>query len=421
MNAPRGSCRAGFRLAQAATTARRGEKLTTTAPAAEALGPSLRPSRIEPGPGPALPVKVWAGVGAVVLAIELYLVIKWVSGPYFTRVSSGPSVPPTWMKVAIITAQVLTPALVLVFLYAFVVRPWRRERRVIADGLLCLALVTVSVLDPLSDYLQNWFTYNSYFVNFGSLVKGIPGWVSYGAPGKMVAFPIIFMPAVYGGLLLAGAIGGCWVMTRLRSRWPGMSNMTLVVAAYLIFVTFDLVMEAVVFMPLGFYVETGFSVDSGHFYQMPISNVVLGAATWLAIACVRYFRNDKGYMLCERGAEKIDSRARREIFRFLGTLAAIFTVFVLCYQVPQMLWQGAHPGSWSVDERYSYFTNHLCGPGTDRACPGPGVPASSSNTPYLDPSGKLVVPPSVQLPTPLTFVGCPSPRGSASRFAPGCP
>ena len=48
------------------------------------------------------PVRIWAIVGGAILGFQLYVWIRWITGPDFERVPSGPSDPPTFMK-AILT------------------------------------------------------------------------------------------------------------------------------------------------------------------------------------------------------------------------------------------------------------------------------------------------------------------------------
>lgn len=357
---------------------------------------------------PTNPVKVWAGLGAVLVTFELYLLAKWVSGPYFETVPSGPSVPPAWMKVAINTAQVLMPLLMLLFFYVLLVRPWWRSRQLTSDGLMCVGLLVVSVYDPVSNYLQNWLTYNSYFVNFGSVVKGIPGWLAPAEPGAMAALPILFVPPAYVVALFGAAMLGCQVMGRLRSHWPAMSAMKLMMLCFGFFLVFDVVLEGFFFMRLGFYMETGFSINAGRYYQLPVSNILLVSVLFTAVASIRFFKNDRGQTLFERGAERVVNPGRRNLLRLVAIVGGMQATLFLTYHIPQTLWQGAHAGPWpaSVQSR-SYLTNHLCGPGTDRACPGPTVPAAGPEAPYLDTSGKLVVPPGTKLPTPSRFTGLP--------------
>ena len=80
----------------------------STARVTESLGavPSLgaqAKSRIQP-------VQLWAITGGLILAFQLVIWIKWVTGPYFVEVPTGPSDPPMAMKIALIvwTSVIMT-------------------------------------------------------------------------------------------------------------------------------------------------------------------------------------------------------------------------------------------------------------------------------------------------------------------------
>ncbi len=76
------------------------------------------------------PVKVWAAVGGAILAFQLYVWIRWITGPNFERVPPGPSDPPTFMKAILFTwTSVIILGLPIAICY-FIIRPWRRERRI---------------------------------------------------------------------------------------------------------------------------------------------------------------------------------------------------------------------------------------------------------------------------------------------------
>ena len=98
------------------------------------------------------PVKVWALAGGLLLVFQFYVITSWLLGPNFKRVPSGPSVPPGWMKAFLIGWQIVPIPLMVVILYWFLVRPWRREGRPTTDGLLCLAFLFVSFQDPLINH-----------------------------------------------------------------------------------------------------------------------------------------------------------------------------------------------------------------------------------------------------------------------------
>src|SRR4051794_1069660 len=120
------------------------------------------------------PVVMWAVLGGAVLVFLAYVLIAWVAGPYFERVPQGPSDPPTWMHVELIGWQVLSIPAALYLIYRFVIRPWRRERRIGVDGLLTIAFATLWVQDPWSSAVDHWFVYNTSMVNFGSWAHSLP-------------------------------------------------------------------------------------------------------------------------------------------------------------------------------------------------------------------------------------------------------
>ncbi|HVW32030.1 MAG TPA: amidohydrolase family protein [Acidimicrobiia bacterium] len=322
-----------------------------TPPGPRSAKPAVAPGRIEP-------VKLWAALGTVLVAFEGYLLIRWFTGSDFTRVPTGPDSPAGWMKTELVGAQIVMTGLALYLVVRFVVRPIWAERRLSTDAMACIGAVLVSVYDPASNYLGTWFGYNSYLINAGSPMDGIPGW-----KGGTVAWPpLIVIPGyvivVFGATIIISAF-----MERLRARWPAASDVTIVGTAYAACVAFDLFVEAALFMRLGFYTETGFSVvGAGHYYQMPLWNLFLAPVLFCTLGCFRFFKNDRGQTLVERGAERIATSRKATIYRLLAVIAAIQVIFFATYHLPAGLTLGAHiepiPGN-TVDR--SYFTNGICG------------------------------------------------------------
>ena len=86
------------------------------------------------------PIHIWATVGGAILAFQLYVWIRWITGPNFERVPPGPSDPPTFMKVILVTWTAVIFVGLPVAIYYFIIRPWRRERRITLDGMLLVSL-----------------------------------------------------------------------------------------------------------------------------------------------------------------------------------------------------------------------------------------------------------------------------------------
>src|SRR6266571_4158077 len=101
--------------------------MTTATPAIRrrpAIGEeSLTPART-------LPVNVWAGVGALALVFIAFVLVRWVTGPFFKPVPSGPSDPPTLMKVNMIFWEVISIPCALALIYRLAIMPWIRERQI---------------------------------------------------------------------------------------------------------------------------------------------------------------------------------------------------------------------------------------------------------------------------------------------------
>ena len=108
------------------------------------------------------PVKAWALLGAAVLVLQVYVYGSWLTDGTARRTPVGDTPLPTWMKIVLSGWQIASPIAMAVFMYIVLVRPWRREGRITLDGLLCLVFgFTLFWQDPLGNYFQQVFTYNS--------------------------------------------------------------------------------------------------------------------------------------------------------------------------------------------------------------------------------------------------------------------
>ena len=322
--------------------------------------------------GEKIPVAYWAAaIGALLLAFEIYLLVKWVSGPNFARIPYGPSEPPQWMKLSIDICQPFSIVATIYGMWLYIGRPWVRDKRVTVWGLLLISLVLTSVYDPFSNYYHNWIGYNSYFLSYGSpLPGGLPGWQSYAEPGAMTAWPIIFMPTLYPFLMLVPAWACMRSMQALRDRYPRAHWSVLVVCGLITAMILDIVLEGEMFMRLGWYAEAGWALNQGEYYQLPFHNIVGAMFIFAALGCLVYFRNDQGQTFCERGVERLQKNSAMQIgVRFLAVLAALQLIMAVCYYFPVALFQKYYPSHWpeSISSQ-SYWNNHMCGPQTPRPC-----------------------------------------------------
>lgn len=320
-------------------------------------------------------LEVAASIGAVLALFEAYVVITWVLGPGFTPVHIGPTPVPTWIKAGAIGFQALFVLIATVMIVRLVVLPWRRERRIGFDGLLCVASLLTSVYDASSAYFHNWFVYNSYLLNMGNPATAIPGWQAHTAPGENIAWPIVFFPTLYAIVFVALSVLGCAVMGAAQRRWPRLPKAGLMAICYVSMVVVSIILEGQLFMRLGLYLETGASIgalDSTYSHN-PLRNILLFGVLFTGLSSLRFFRNDRGQTLVERGGERLGLGAGRSTaMRFLGVLAGVQLIIGLGYHLPMALTTLAWPDApWHpVMVQNSYLNDALCGVGTPRTCPG---------------------------------------------------
>jgi hypothetical protein len=389
--------------------------LTTSNPASQSgAGDPLSANALATEPRRIVAVKWWAALGALILAFISYVLVAWATGPFFQRVPTGPNDPPTYMKVAIVFFEAVSIPIGVGLIYWFAIRPLIRLRRLPLDGMLVLAFYTLWFQDPLSAYGGHWFTYNSWAFNYGSWVHSVPGWLSNGKPGAMLVEPILIMPGLYVYVFVITMFLGAWVMRRAQARWPRVGKAGLVSVCFASMVAFDIILEAVIFMPLGIWEYPGgrgFAIFPGTYHAFPVNEIITVSATFTAVACLRYFRDDRGLTFVERGSEQLRmTDGKQMVVRALAVLAGVHVALFLTYNVPNY-WIGTHSKEWQQDllDR-SYFTDGLCGAATDRACPGPGVPLSRNDnrgsgkgSVYITPDGKAVIPKNTKLPTSYPF------------------
>jgi hypothetical protein len=355
------------------------------------------------------PVNVFAVLGALVVVFEAWVLIRWISGPLFTTVPKGPTTVPTWMHVELIAWQVVSLPAALALIYWFVIRPWRRSRHVGVDGLLVIAFMTLWWQDPISAVGGHWFTYNSDMINRGSWVNSIPGWLSFGKPGQMVQEPLLFTPAAYVYVFVIAMFLGSWIMRRAHARWPRMGKLGLIGTCFAAMLLFDVVLEGIVWLPLGVFEYPGggpWSLFADTYHKYPINEMVTIGTTFTAVAAIRYFVNDRGQSIAERGIDDVRGPAnsgRKLVVRALATIFVVQAAMFVSYNLPNA-WVGLHSQSWPADlQKRSYLTDYICGAGTDRACPGPAVPNTRVGGAYVAPGGSLVVPDGVRVPDVVPF------------------
>lgn len=339
------------------------------------------------------PVLAWAVLGVVFFAIQGVAIGGWVLSGDFKSTPVGPVSVPTYMTIAVRVWELAAAVGFFVFLYHFLVKPWRNEGRITLDGLFCLVFVTtVWWQDTIINYIQPWFSYNATFINFGAWNPHILGWTSQRA--NLLAEPLIGMMPLYLSVLFGLAVAGCRIMTAASRRWPRMGNPGLILIIMGLVLFFDITVEPLL-MIMGIYAYPGsmerFTLFHGHYYQYPLVEGPLFALLVAAYTCLRYFRNDKGQTVVERGIERVGVSGRRQtLIRFFALAGACNLIILVVYNIAAAS-VGLHASPWPQDiVSRPYLTNGICGPSTPYSCPGPKVPMPRPGSAHLGPNGELV-------------------------------
>jgi hypothetical protein len=338
------------------------------------------------------PVKFWASIGAVFLLVEAYVIVAWLTSGQATATPRGPTHVPGWMSVLAVLAQAGSVIAGSAVAYAFLIRPWIKQRRITADGILVLVFASVYWQDPLMSYAQNQLTYNSLYVNLGSWAPHLPGWVAPRA--HLVPEPLLLIGPSYIWWAFGFVTLGNLVMRRAQARWPRIGRVSLILITYGFFALTIFVIESLM-MRSGVWsfpsAIRSVTLWGGHYYQLPIYEVILAAAWWTALAALRFFKDRRGNTVVERGVESVSTSGRRRtLLRLLALVGAANSIF-LGYNIAYVFIGGLHAGPWPTDIQYrSYLVDNLCGPGTTYACPGPGVPIPRPGSAHLAPSGELI-------------------------------
>lgn len=358
------------------------------------------------------PVIFFAISGAIFLALEIYVMIDWIffSGKV-QRTPTGPDPVPEWMQWSILLITIVTLTAFVLAIYFFLIKPWRRDGHISTDGLFVFCFILIYWQDPFLNYTVTISTYNAQFFNLGAWTESVPGWMS--PRGSLMAEALIWSGPCYLAFTFTICVGACWLMRKFKAWRPQTGNFGMFMFCFAAFMVIDFIAETI-YMRSATYTYAGvipeLTMFYGHYYQFPIYEVVIGGFTWAVWASLRYFKNDKGHTIAERGVDELRISQKRKTFvRFLALSGALNLAFLFLYNVPHNL-IAPHTGPWPQDiQERSYLTNGFCGPDTTWACNAPNVPIPRKDAPHLSPQGTLVPPDTKDTPIfisdPTTTVG----------------
>ena len=328
--------------------------------------------------GASRPVLVWAIFGVLQVIFAIYCVVRWAAAGQMRPTQPGPDVMSASTTVVMWLLQVVGPGVAVWIIWRFVVVPWRRDRRLSSDGILVIACFAIGIPhDILNTYTSPSFSYNSHYVNAGSWMSQVPGVLTPNA--HLVPEPLLLVLPAYGWCVFLAAVLGCWIMGRVRRRWPQVPYPGLLGLTFACFAALDVVFEStLVWLHVQCYtgVIHGMTLWEGTDHQLPGYEVVFWAVFWTGMSALRFSRDDRGLTIAERGVASLRVAPRQAtVIRLLAVIGAATAIITVLYNVP---WQLAS----SHNNRFptalpSYLLNGICAPASKPAsaevppCPGP--------------------------------------------------
>lgn len=275
-------------------------------------------------------------------------------------------------------ARVFEAAIVVASLgiATFVVRGCLRERRLTFDAQIVLAGALLVWWDPITNFIQPLFLYSSEWTNLNTWCGQAP-FVINPQCGALPE-PIVFIPLVYSFGFLGCAVIVNGIMAALRRRRPDLPAAGLVAAGLVGGMTIYLVMDSVM-MRLNLWKWAGYPDALSIFgkqSKIPLSTALAAMVFFGSLVSVRFFRDDRGRTVFERGLDHLPARRRAllSFAAFVGFTQVVFAVTITLTIVP-----GPYASPWPTYPAHT--VNGLCDNGAFHGtaygpCPGnPGYRA----------------------------------------------
>jgi Spirocyclase AveC-like len=327
---------------------------------------------------------ILAVIGALVAGYALWTWGAWLaSGPSQVTANRDPESASRWVARGYEALMVVVAAVLAVR----VVRECLRERRLVFDAVMVIAGFFTLFWDPMVNWMQPNFMYSCQWLNLNTWVANAPGVVN--PTGSLMPQPVFIM-LIYPFGLLGFAMILNWAMTRFRRRFPRVSNLELLAFTYAFGWVLGVGLEAPMFLANLWGLPgapAGLSLFSDA-HRFAWAEYLTTAIVFTTFAAVRFFRDDKGRAISERGLGGLNPVARSAVSVF--ATIAIFAMAMwalLLVQIPAGLHSSPYPAGYPA-----HLINGLCNI--------PGNPHSTQPTAY----GPCPGSPGFRMPVKNTFV-----------------
>ena len=315
-------------------------------------------------------------VGCLFLVWGAWTVTAWLlAGPHSITEYRDPD------SEAFAIAKVYEVAIVAVSIAVtfHVIRGVLRERRFTFDAQLCVAGALAFWIDPFYNFFVPSVAYSSNFVNVGSWCSYAPLVVNKNCGANPEP---VFIGLSYCFGFLACAMLGCSVLRFLERRAPRMSMTKRLAICGTVGMIFDIPFDV---LPPRLNLWNEFSPDAlylwGPEHRYPLWMVPAAVIFFGAPVAARYFRDDRGRTVFERGLDHLGAR-RRAALSFLALVSFMQVV------VATAVFSLAPMGVYATDspDYPRHIVNGQCDVGSNHGSPYgpcPGTPAFNAPIRHL--------------------------------------
>lgn len=325
---------------------------------------------------------ILAVIGALVAGYALWTWGAWLaSGPTQITVTRDPNSASWWVA----RGYEAIMAVAVVAISSYVVRQCLRQRRLVFDAVIIIGGFFTLFWDPMVNWMQPNFMYSSQWLNLNTWVAQAPGVVN---PTAGLMPQPVFIMFIYPFGLLGFAMIINHGMRVLQRCVPQISTFALMAFAYGYGLVLGSCLEAPTFLSNlwglpGAPAQLSLFAD-GQRYAW--AEYLTTGIVFTTFAALRYFKNDKGQTVVERGLESFKPAART-VVTVLATVAifAMSMWALLLVQIPAGLHASPYPRDYPA-----HMINGLCDiPGNPNSkvptsygpCPGsPGFRMPVNNT-----------------------------------------
>jgi hypothetical protein len=338
-----------------------------------------------PAPQRQVPAPViLAAIGALVAGYALWTWGAWLaSGPTPITATRDPNSASWWVARVYETIM----AVVVVVLSIRVVRQCLQQRRLVFDGVIIIAGFFTLFWDPMVNWMQPNFMYSSQWLNLNTWVAQAPGVVN---PTAGLMPQPVFIMFIYPFGLLAFAIILNHGMRFLQRRVPQISTFALLAFTYAFGLLLGACLEAPTFL-FNLWGLPGAPASLSLFadaQRYAWAEYLTTGIVFTTFAAVRYFREEKGQTIVERGMESFTPTARTAVTTFATIAVFAMSMWaLLLVQIPAGLHASPYPAKYPA-----HLINGLCNI--------PGNPNSAAPTAY----GPCPGSPGFRMPVNNTFV-----------------